>query len=97
MRTQINIAIKVGCQKSMKEDLCGGLLINTKSEAHRQYKCWQVDQLAGKENEGSRDLKKIGKSSEQEQKKYGWNSKFSAGVDLECSCNVSEGKGELTG
>lgn len=42
-------------------------------------------------------FKKIGKSSEQEQKKYGWNSKFSAGVDLECSCNVSEGKGELTG
>lgn len=53
--------------------------------------------MAGKENEGSRDLKKIGKSSEQEQKKYGWNSKFSAGVDLERSCNVSEGKGELTG
>lgn len=54
--------------------------------------------MAGKENEGSRDKKKkIGKSSEQEEKKYGWNSKFSAGVDLECSCNVNEGKGELTG
>lgn len=40
---------------------------------------------------------KIGKSSEQEEKRYGWNSKFSTGVDLECSCNVNEGKGELTG
>lgn len=78
----------------MRNVLCGGLLMNTKTGAHRQHKIL-ASWLVGLPVElGQAGGKKAGESLEKEGKKHGWNSQSSAGVGLEGSRKVSEGQGE---